>query len=71
MPTMYDDVNAVCPFFRSSGKRKISCEGITDGCITSLEFNSGRKRDLHRKVFCNKKWQNCEIARMLEEKYEE
>lgn len=71
MPTMFDDVNAVCPFFRYSNERKISCEGITDGCVTNIEFNSKKKRDLHRRVFCNAKYKNCEIHKMLEEKYEE
>ena len=69
MPTLYDDVNAVCPFFRYSDKRKISCEGITDGCTTTIEFDCKANRDLHRRVFCNSKYQNCEVHKMLSEKY--
>lgn len=71
MPTMYDDVHAICPYFHSSNKRKISCEGITDGCTTTLEFESQEKRNMHRRIFCDAKYKNCEIYRMLEEKYEE
>ena len=71
MPTMFDDVDANCPYFRSSNSREIKCEGITDGCTTALKFNSHIKRDLHREVFCNAKYENCEIYRMLEEKYAE
>lgn len=71
MPTMYDDVNAICPYFNSSDKRKISCEGITDGCKTVLEFNTQKKRDIHREIFCDARYQNCEIYKMLEEKYKE
>lgn len=71
MPTLYDDVKAVCPFFRYSEKRKISCEGITDGCTTNIEFDCKEKRDLHRRVFCDSKYENCEIYTMLEEKYED
>lgn len=71
MATMFDDVNAVCPFFRYSDKRRISCEGITDGCVTNLEFDCKAKRDMHRSIFCDSKYKNCEIHKMLEEKYAE
>ena len=67
----FDDVEAKCPFYKSSGKRKISCEGITDDCTTNLTFISEPKRNLHRKLFCDAKYENCEIYNMLEEKYEE
>lgn len=71
MATMYDDVNAICPYFQGSEKKKISCEGITDGCKTTLEFRSGKERNQHRELFCNSKYRNCEIYKMLEEKYAE
>ncbi len=71
MGTMFDDVNAVCPFFRASDKRKITCEGITDKCIINLEFKNGAERDLHRKVFCDAKYKNCEMYRAIEEKYKD
>jgi hypothetical protein len=70
MATYFDDVDAKCPFFRSCGKRKVSCEGVTDDCITCLIFISEQKRNLHREIFCNARYQNCEIYRMLMEKYE-
>ena len=69
MPTMFDDVDAICPYFQRSDKRKISCEGITDCCTTNLEFKTKAKRNLQRKLFCDDKYKNCEIYRMLEEKY--
>ena len=68
---MYDDVSAVCPFYLNGDKRKISCEGITEGCKTTLEFERKADRDLHRQTFCNSKFKNCEIYAMLEAKYEE
>lgn len=71
MPTMFDDVDAKCPFFKSSGKRKITCEGITDDCVTCLTFVSQHKRNLHREVFCDARYKNCEIFKMLLEKYED
>ena len=70
MPTMYDDVNAKCPYYRTSGKRRITCEGITDMCVNIIEFNAKEYRNMHRRIFCDAKYENCEIYRMLEEKYE-
>lgn len=71
MSTMFDDVYVKCPFFLSSGKRTISCEGITDDCTTILNFSSQEKRNLQRRIFCDDKYKCCEIYRMLREKYEE
>lgn len=71
MPTMFDDVDVKCPFFLSSSKRKISCEGITDDCIITLTFSSQEKRNTQCKIFCDDKYGCCEIYRILQEKYEE
>lgn len=71
MPTMFDDVDVKCPFFLSSSKRKISCEGITDDCTTTLVFSSQEKRNIQCRIFCDDKFECCEIYRMLREKYEE
>ena len=70
MPTMFDDVNAQCPFYIGSSKQKIMCEGVTDGCITNLEFKTKDKRNRHRRQFCDSKYKDCRIYRVLEEKYE-
>jgi hypothetical protein len=73
MPTMFDDVDAKCPFFRESDKMKIKCDGITDRCTTNLMFATKKDRNLHRKVFCNdiKKHKYCEVYQMLEKCNEE
>jgi hypothetical protein len=68
---MWDDFKAKCPYFRESSKKKIFCEGITDDCFLSLTFISEPKRALQRRLFCDAKYENCEIYRMLEEKYED
>ena len=71
MATSYSDVKARCPFFRFSTDKKVVCEGITDSCSTALEFSKGEGKRLHRNLFCDDRYENCEIYRMLEEKYEE
>lgn len=71
MPREYDCRYAQCPFFISSGKTNVLCEGITDDCTINLKFKSARKRTSHRKIFCNDKYQYCEIYSILIKKYED
>ena len=47
--TRFDDVDARCPFFISSDRLKITCEGVTDGCSTILGFNSEPKKEKYKK----------------------
>ena len=71
MPTMYDDVNAICPYFLGSDNHKIVCEGIIEGSKTIVEFDNKKLRNRHREVFCDRRYSNCEVCRMLEDKYDE
>jgi hypothetical protein len=71
MPTEYNDANILCPFYKRSAKQSISCEGITEDCILKTIFSSPRNMHLHRLLFCEGKYKNCEIFTMLEKKYEE
>lgn len=71
MATTYKDVEVQCPFFKELTKKGISCEGLTDDSIIKLWFNSPKSKELHSEVFCQKKYKNCEIYRMLEAKYED
>ena len=71
MSKSFDDVEAQCPYFIYSLKKQIVCEGIIDGSTTKLEFDKMEKRNQHRRIFCDSKYQNCEICRMLEGKYED
>lgn len=71
MPRMYDTCLAKCPFFISSGKKNVLCEGITNDCAIDILFETEKARNLHRKIFCDSKYENCEIYRALEEKYQE
>ncbi len=71
MPRIYDSCLAQCPYFLSSGKKNILCEGITEDCTINLKFVSEQKRNLHREIFCNANYKKCEIFNMLEKKYDE
>ena len=69
MSTSYDDVNAKCPFFASSGNERIICEGITDSCISIIKFRGKSDRTEHRKKFCDSCYQECCLYNALESKY--
>lgn len=71
MATTYKDVDILCPFFKELAPKGISCEGLTDDSIIKLWFNSPKSKDLHANIFCCNRYQNCEIYRMLEAKYED
>ena len=69
----YRQIEVRCPFYQSDDdKRRIICEGIVDG--STIAVNYRRRADLQKQIsiFCSKRYENCEIYRMLmNEKYEE
>lgn len=68
----YRQVYAGCPFYQyDDGKHKIVCEGIVEGSTVALRFRKGSDYNTHMTVFCCDHYQNCEIYRMLMQKYEE
>ena len=71
MPRIYYACLAKCPFFIESGKKNVMCEGVTDDCSINMMFISEDARNLHRRIFCDAKFQNCEIHKMISEKYQE
>ena len=71
MASTYKDVEVKCPFYKEQTARTISCEGITDDSIIKQYFSFPRSKELHVNVFCERKFENCEIYRMLVKKYEE
>lgn len=71
MPRTYNEGLVQCPFFQSAATKSITCEGITEECILKLIFTSVDARDLHRTIFCDARYRNCEVYQMLEQKYEE
>lgn len=70
MPRNYDTCYAKCPFFESSGKKNVCCEGITSASTLNIRFVSEEERNKYRKIFCDDKYRNCEIFKILEKKYE-
>ena len=71
MARWQNDVFIICPFYKNTATKSIVCEGITDESVTKILFATQEARKEHSKIFCEAKYKNCEICRMLEAKYEE
>lgn len=69
----YRQSDVLCPFYQTDdGKRRVICEGFTDGCTIALNYR--RRADLQTQlsIFCAEHFANCEVYRMLmQEKYKE
>lgn len=68
----YKQVYVRCPFFRSDdGGRHITCEGPTEESSLTLNFPRKAEFETQITVFCCDHYQNCEIYRMLMDKYQD
>lgn len=68
----YRQTDVQCPFYRSDdGKQRIVCEGIAADSSLSWSFVYKRDYKIQLEEFCCKKYRNCEIYNVLNQKYEE
>lgn len=54
-----------CPYFRSSEKRRVCCEGSS-----RVSFQTGSEASRFMNRFCAGTWANCTIAQQLNDRYE-
>jgi len=72
MATTWNAQYVRCPFYhRDNGKYQIVCEGVTDGATLSMQFPSKAEFRVQMRTFCQGRYENCEVYRMLAKKYEE
>ena len=71
MPKAINEEGIKCPFYIQMDYKTITCEGVTDDCTCVLKFNNHEAKTQHRKIFCSRKYENCELYTMLEKKYED
>lgn len=67
----FRSVSIKCPFFRGHTPTEIGCEGITETTLLKLIFPNRAERDKHEDIFCMCRFENCELYRAINEKYEE
>ena len=66
-----NDKDAQCPFFCAHTKNSVVCEGMIPGSSARLNFESAKTKNIQYEVFCCGKYENCEMYRAIQEKYEE
>lgn len=69
MATMYDDVDAICPYYKRSEKQKIVCES-TGNYALELSFDRKDDRKAHKKKYCDTfDYQKCAICQINERNF--
>ena len=60
-----------CPFYKDEEPTVIHCEGVEAGSSLHNVFtpNTARTR-AYKEQYCNSRWEQCLIAKMLNGKYE-
>ncbi len=72
MAASWRDGYVKCPYYlRDNRKNRIVCQGIMDGTDLALTFSDQRDYRIQMDTFCQAKYKNCEVYRMLEEIYGE
>ncbi len=71
MPAQYKDVYVKCPFYKRQTAVGISCEGLTDDMVIRLQFTTSKEKEKQMQCFCESRYNNCEIYRVVEKKYDE
>lgn len=66
----FHDVLAKCPYYNGEEKQKIFCEGVQEGSAIHMAFDTPQNRRDYKKCFCNKGYNSCLIADMLNRKWD-
>lgn len=64
-----DASDAVCPFFHDHTSMTIGCESPVPGSAIRMTFWQQEDKKIQYREFCCRKYKNCEIFRMVMEKY--
>ena len=68
----FKQIEVGCPFYKYDDVRgRITCEGLVPDSSLALIFHRREDYCTQLEVFCCKHYKNCEVYRMLMEKYEE
>ena len=71
MPTIYEDANVKCPYYRKYQPNRICCEGFKPKTGLNMTFEDSRKRQRYMDAYCNnlQNYKNCIICFALNIKY--
>ncbi len=67
----YRQADVKCPFYKyDDGKRRITCEGLIGDSSLILNYHKNADYEIQIGTFCCQHYQNCEVYRMLMDKYD-
>ena len=66
----FHDVLAKCPYYNGEEKQKIVCEGVQEGSAIHMAFDTPQNRRDYKKCFCNRGYNSCLVADMLNRKWD-
>lgn len=58
-----------CPFWITSTKNSITCEGILPDFKDTISFYRMEQMKKHMGTYCAGQWQRCPLAKEIEKKY--
>lgn len=73
----YDAKYAKCPYYIGSSHtymtkaNQIRCEGVVEGCVVSITFDTKAKEQAYRARYCNnlQGYHNCLICKAIDRKW--
>ena len=63
----YLSLKAVCPHYKSEEKQILYCRGIQDDTALHIAFAYPADKVAYKEKYCEDCYQECRIAKMLEE----
>ena len=68
MSKYYESICAICCYYVGEGSHKLVCEGFYDKSNMHMTFPSNGAKREHMEKFCySYDYENCPVARMLEQ----
>lgn len=60
---------AKCPFYHKEAPQRVFCEGVVDKSSLTLNFADAQGCQDYRFQYCNDKYRDCPVNKMLMDKY--
>jgi len=65
------DMYALCPYYRRAEKQLIVCEGVEENATLHQAFSSSTQLKDYKTKYCDKAFNECWVAQMLNRKWED
>lgn len=66
---LFESADAKCPFYHKEAPQRVFCEGVIDKSSLTLNFSNAEQCKDYRFSYCNAKYKDCPVNKMLAEKY--